>query len=264
MGRGQQELCAEKPLHVLVCVCWGWGSPASQEPSLEHPDLRPAGSLQQQQEAEWGVSGCAPEGPKAEGWGQLPTSAPPRPLLLSSAPPGSPGSQGLLPYVPRVAGDSSPGGGTSRGLCVITRLKSSSPPPRPPGSFLHDLGQLPSDLCQASSSQGLLKMGEPVQGCRPQGLGGAILLAANSSPLGFRPQASAYSLAKATSPAPASHPYSEASAAPAPKPRVVTTASIRPSVYQPGERQKGGEAVRSGWTWLLGHIPERSWPQAPC
>ncbi|XP_005619168.1 LIM domain-binding protein 3 isoform X1 [Canis lupus baileyi] len=48
-----------------------------------------------------------------------------------------------------------------------------------------------------------------------------------------RPQASAYSLAKATSPAPASHPYSEASAAPAPKPRVVTTASIRPSVYQP-------------------------------
>uniref|UniRef100_A0A8C0KHN7 LIM domain binding 3 n=1 Tax=Canis lupus dingo TaxID=286419 RepID=A0A8C0KHN7_CANLU len=57
-----------------------------------------------------------------------------------------------------------------------------------------------------------------------------------------RPQASAYSPAKATSPAPASHPYSEASAAPAPKPRVVTTASIRPSVYQPGERQKGGEA----------------------
>ncbi|KAM8956768.1 LIM domain-binding protein 3 isoform 3-T3 [Lycaon pictus] len=48
-----------------------------------------------------------------------------------------------------------------------------------------------------------------------------------------RPQASAYSRAKATSPAPASHPYSEASAAPAPKPRVVTTASIRPSVYQP-------------------------------
>uniref|UniRef100_A0A8C0KIS5 LIM domain binding 3 n=1 Tax=Canis lupus dingo TaxID=286419 RepID=A0A8C0KIS5_CANLU len=48
-----------------------------------------------------------------------------------------------------------------------------------------------------------------------------------------RPQASAYSPAKATSPAPASHPYSEASAAPAPKPRVVTTASIRPSVYQP-------------------------------
>nr|XP_055181117.1 LIM domain-binding protein 3 isoform X6 [Nyctereutes procyonoides] len=48
-----------------------------------------------------------------------------------------------------------------------------------------------------------------------------------------RPQASAYSPAKATSPAPASHTYSEASAAPAPKPRVVTTASIRPSVYQP-------------------------------
>ncbi|XP_027442399.1 LIM domain-binding protein 3 isoform X3 [Zalophus californianus] len=48
-----------------------------------------------------------------------------------------------------------------------------------------------------------------------------------------RPQASAYSPAKATSPAPATHTYSEASAAPAPKPRVVTTASIRPSVYQP-------------------------------
>ncbi|XP_030891538.1 LIM domain-binding protein 3, partial [Leptonychotes weddellii] len=56
-----------------------------------------------------------------------------------------------------------------------------------------------------------------------------------------RPQASAYSPAKATSPAPATHTYSEASAAPAPKPRVVTTASIRPSVYQPGERQNGGE-----------------------
>ncbi|XP_025773517.1 LIM domain-binding protein 3 isoform X2 [Puma concolor] len=48
-----------------------------------------------------------------------------------------------------------------------------------------------------------------------------------------RPQASAYSPAKATSPAPATHTYSEAPAAPAPKPRVVTTASIRPSVYQP-------------------------------
>ncbi|XP_019300359.2 LIM domain-binding protein 3 isoform X2 [Panthera pardus] len=48
-----------------------------------------------------------------------------------------------------------------------------------------------------------------------------------------RPQASAYSPAKATSPAPATHSYSEAPAAPAPKPRVVTTASIRPSVYQP-------------------------------
>ncbi|XP_044095915.1 LIM domain-binding protein 3 isoform X3 [Neovison vison] len=48
-----------------------------------------------------------------------------------------------------------------------------------------------------------------------------------------RPQASAYSPAKATSPAPATHTYNEASAAPAPKPRVVTTASIRPSVYQP-------------------------------
>ncbi|KAM9651408.1 LIM domain-binding protein 3 isoform 5-T5 [Trichechus inunguis] len=49
-----------------------------------------------------------------------------------------------------------------------------------------------------------------------------------------RPQASAYSPAVATSPALAAHTsYSEAPAAPAPKPRVVTTASIRPSVYQP-------------------------------
>ncbi|XP_015998278.1 LIM domain-binding protein 3 isoform X3 [Rousettus aegyptiacus] len=48
-----------------------------------------------------------------------------------------------------------------------------------------------------------------------------------------RPQASAYSPTNATSPAPATHTYSEAQAAPAPKPRVVTTASIRPSVYQP-------------------------------
>uniref|UniRef100_A0A8B9YYE1 LIM domain binding 3 n=1 Tax=Bos mutus grunniens TaxID=30521 RepID=A0A8B9YYE1_BOSMU len=48
-----------------------------------------------------------------------------------------------------------------------------------------------------------------------------------------RPQASTYSPAVATSPAPAAHTYSEAPAAPAPKPRVVTTASIRPSVYQP-------------------------------
>ncbi|XP_055986447.1 LIM domain-binding protein 3 isoform X1 [Sorex fumeus] len=38
---------------------------------------------------------------------------------------------------------------------------------------------------------------------------------------------------QATSPAPATQTYSEAPAAPAPKPRVVTTASIRPSVYQP-------------------------------
>ncbi|XP_021102414.1 LIM domain-binding protein 3 isoform X3 [Heterocephalus glaber] len=49
-----------------------------------------------------------------------------------------------------------------------------------------------------------------------------------------RPQTSAYSSAAATSPAPAAHTsYSEGPAAPAPKPRVVTTASIRPSVYQP-------------------------------
>ncbi|XP_004681110.1 PREDICTED: LIM domain-binding protein 3 [Condylura cristata] len=47
-----------------------------------------------------------------------------------------------------------------------------------------------------------------------------------------RPQASAYNPAAVTSPAPAAHTYSEAPAAPAPKPRVVTTASIRPSVYQ--------------------------------
>ncbi|KAM5320956.1 LIM domain-binding protein 3 isoform 2-T2 [Glossophaga mutica] len=48
-----------------------------------------------------------------------------------------------------------------------------------------------------------------------------------------RPQASTHSTTKATSPAPAAHTYTEAPAAPAPKPRVVTTASIRPSVYQP-------------------------------
>ncbi|XP_021569077.1 LIM domain-binding protein 3 isoform X2 [Carlito syrichta] len=49
-----------------------------------------------------------------------------------------------------------------------------------------------------------------------------------------RPQASAYSPTAATSPAPAAHTsYCETPAAPAPKPRVVTTASIRPSVYQP-------------------------------
>ncbi|XP_023619489.1 LIM domain-binding protein 3 isoform X1 [Myotis lucifugus] len=48
-----------------------------------------------------------------------------------------------------------------------------------------------------------------------------------------RPQASAQGTAQATSPAPAAHPYTEAPAAAAPKPRVVTTASIRPSVYQP-------------------------------
>ncbi|XP_059130129.1 LIM domain-binding protein 3 isoform X4 [Peromyscus eremicus] len=49
-----------------------------------------------------------------------------------------------------------------------------------------------------------------------------------------RPQASAYSPSAAASPAPSGHTsYSEGPAAPAPKPRVVTTASIRPSVYQP-------------------------------
>ncbi|KAL4699007.1 hypothetical protein H8959_011664 [Pygathrix nigripes] len=49
-----------------------------------------------------------------------------------------------------------------------------------------------------------------------------------------RPQASSYSPAMAASSAPATHTsYSEGPATPAPKPRVVTTASIRPSVYQP-------------------------------
>ncbi|XP_064146374.1 LIM domain-binding protein 3 isoform X3 [Loxodonta africana] len=49
-----------------------------------------------------------------------------------------------------------------------------------------------------------------------------------------RPQSSAYSSAVATSPAPAAHTsYGETLAGPASKPRVVTTASIRPSVYQP-------------------------------
>nr|KAF6425116.1 LIM domain binding 3 [Molossus molossus] len=46
-----------------------------------------------------------------------------------------------------------------------------------------------------------------------------------------RPQAPG--AATATSPAPAAHADTEAPAAPVPKPRVVTTASIRPSVYQP-------------------------------
>uniref|UniRef100_A0A8C2UIZ0 LIM domain binding 3 n=1 Tax=Chinchilla lanigera TaxID=34839 RepID=A0A8C2UIZ0_CHILA len=51
---------------------------------------------------------------------------------------------------------------------------------------------------------------------------------------GPRPQASTYSPAAAASAAPAAHTsYSEGPATPAPKPRVVTTASIRPSVYQP-------------------------------
>ncbi|XP_045425000.1 LIM domain-binding protein 3 isoform X5 [Lemur catta] len=56
-----------------------------------------------------------------------------------------------------------------------------------------------------------------------------------SSPAdGPRPQASSYSPAAASSPAPAAHTSSsEGPAAPAAKPRVVTTASIRPSVYQP-------------------------------
>ncbi|XP_042546222.1 LIM domain-binding protein 3 isoform X2 [Dipodomys spectabilis] len=55
-----------------------------------------------------------------------------------------------------------------------------------------------------------------------------------SSPMDGPRPGSAYSSSAAASPAPASHTsYSEGPAAPAPKPRVVTTASIRPSVYQP-------------------------------
>ncbi|KAM4852032.1 LIM domain-binding protein 3 isoform 3-T3 [Thomomys bottae] len=55
-----------------------------------------------------------------------------------------------------------------------------------------------------------------------------------SSPMDSPRPGSAYSPSAAASPAPASHTsYSEGPAAPAPKPRVVTTASIRPSVYQP-------------------------------
>ncbi|XP_008568532.1 PREDICTED: LIM domain-binding protein 3 isoform X4 [Galeopterus variegatus] len=49
-----------------------------------------------------------------------------------------------------------------------------------------------------------------------------------------RPQASAHSSAATTSPAPTAHTsYSEGPSVPSSKPRVVTTASIRPSVYQP-------------------------------
>ncbi|XP_032126001.1 LOW QUALITY PROTEIN: LIM domain-binding protein 3 [Sapajus apella] len=49
-----------------------------------------------------------------------------------------------------------------------------------------------------------------------------------------RPQTSSYRATVATSSAPATHTsYSEGPAAPPTKPRVVTTASIRPSVYQP-------------------------------
>nr|XP_012643472.1 LIM domain-binding protein 3 isoform X2 [Microcebus murinus] len=63
----------------------------------------------------------------------------------------------------------------------------------------------------------------------------ATATAPASSPAdGPRPQASSYSPAAASSPAPAAHTSSsEGPAAPAAKPRVVTTASIRPSVYQP-------------------------------
>uniref|UniRef100_G3SXC1 LIM domain binding 3 n=1 Tax=Loxodonta africana TaxID=9785 RepID=G3SXC1_LOXAF len=63
----------------------------------------------------------------------------------------------------------------------------------------------------------------------------ASTTASASSPVDSpRPQSSAYSSAVATSPAPAAHTsYGETLAGPASKPRVVTTASIRPSVYQP-------------------------------
>lgn len=72
---------------------------------------------------------------------------------------------------------------------------------------------------------------------------GAVL--AVTFPLCSRPQASAYSSKATTSPAPAPHTgYSEGPAAPVPKPRVVTTASIRPSVYQPGELW--GSGVQAG------------------
>lgn len=95
-------------------------------------------------------------------------------------------------------------------------------------------------LCQVSS-QRLLKTWESAcLGCRPQW---GCPSGCNPSPLGSRPQASSYSPATAASSAPATHTsYSEGPAAPAPKPRVVTTASIRPSVYQPGKRQsrRGG------------------------
>lgn len=125
--RGKRPtLCREASACTCVCVL-GMGVPGfpGALPGAPRPEacwLPPATAGRGM-----GVSGCAPEGPKAEGWGQLPPSAPPRRLLLGPAPPGSPGSQGLPPYVPRVAGDSSPGGGTSRGLYVLTRLASSSP-----------------------------------------------------------------------------------------------------------------------------------------
>ncbi|XP_049750306.1 LIM domain-binding protein 3 isoform X1 [Elephas maximus indicus] len=63
----------------------------------------------------------------------------------------------------------------------------------------------------------------------------ASTTASASSPVDSpRPQSSAYSSAVATSPAPAAHTsYGETLAGTASKPRVVTTASIRPSVYQP-------------------------------
>nr|XP_020016915.1 LIM domain-binding protein 3 isoform X3 [Castor canadensis] len=66
-----------------------------------------------------------------------------------------------------------------------------------------------------------------------------------------RPQASAYSPAAASSPAPATHTsYSESPAAPAPKPRVVTTASIRPSVYQPAAYSGGSVESASRPPWV--------------
>ena len=131
--------------------------------------------------------------------------------------------------------------------------KEQLSPSKTSWSFLHSLRQLPRHIfVRFPPYRASLKIREPgCCGCRLQGLGGVVLLAANSSPLGSRPQASAYSPAVATSPAPAAHTYSEAPAAPAPKPRVVTTASIRPSVYQPGERQIGKGGCLA-WAWASG------------
>lgn len=150
-----------------------------------------------------------------------------------------------------------PAGGLPNSLKRSIQGAASSPLGTPgifPSQPLAGVGE---HLCQVSSSQRLLKTGEPTcRGCRPWGPGGAVFLAAHSSPLGSRPRASACSPAKATSPAPATHTYSEAPAAPAPKPRVVTTASIRPSVYQPGERQSG----RGGCQTERGPQGSAPWP----
>lgn len=132
--------------------------------------------------------------------------------------------------------------GVSAALIKLTKTqhpRRSFVPPRPSWSFLYSSGSSPGSPLSGFFLSEVPEDREPTcQGCRPQGLGGAVLLATNSCLLDSRPQASAYRPAAATSPAPVAHTYCEASAAPAPKPRVVTTASIRPSVYQPGERQE--------------------------